>query len=559
MAELSNDRIKSIAETHFLSEDEVRKVLKGKSTAEGMRALEEYKKNRPENNKLSDAIKQKPQPILDDEPMGALPDPTEPTGLADAITKPEKEEKKPSLAEAIQPVAPAAAPSLPSSRAGYLNKVQNQDKKSMQEAQKATDPNKAAAAANKIPLPEEVEQDPENVKTADTVSVLEGQIKELNDQLTGKDAEKLDLRRKQAIMELTKAFSNAMGKYAAARYGLKHNVNMAGFKGTDINIAAIMAPELEDLNQQVAKITGKRDKKANQLIQKLQQLADIKSKKEAATTAFEREKELTTYKTDEDIRKAEKIAKYKKVKGKAGGGTGTGKQFAGKLTGEFGKKLGRELGAGYADWLQTGQDNYLANSEATDSAIAILEDSDIVIGGPVGIVPHGIRALGAELAGYVGFERYKEGIYDGMQVENMVRSVIVKNLKDTLGAQFTEKEGEKLLSSYFATTVPKKRMIENAKRIQRNLDRANNAKVRIKQHLEKHRNLDSYTGPTPKEAFYGRSAGELVEIGKEEKEKKAAETITKPKLSPEDQAALKWANKNPDDPRAEKIKKKLGR
>lgn len=78
----------------------------------------------------------------------------------------------------------------------------------------------------------------------------------------------------------------------------------------------------------------------------------------------------------------------------------------------------------------------------------------------------------------------------------LVEEVVQRNLRAVLGAQFTEREGERLIARAYN---PKLDEAENAKRLERlisSIEKAYKAKVAAARHFEKHGTLSNYTGST---------------------------------------------------------------
>ena len=81
-----------------------------------------------------------------------------------------------------------------------------------------------------------------------------------------------------------------------------------------------------------------------------------------------------------------------------------------------------------------------------------------------------------------------------MSIQQGVEEVVQRNLRLVLGAQFTEKEGERLISRAFDPSLSEK---ENKKRVDRllnQIEKAANAKQKAAEYFEKHGTLKGFKG-----------------------------------------------------------------
>lgn len=112
----------------------------------------------------------------------------------------------------------------------------------------------------------------------------------------------------------------------------------------------------------------------------------------------------------------------------------------------------REFAKNYAKYLTSGGESDTGKMLAQlDEAIGLLESSKLATGPMVSAIPDGIRARAP------GFEK-------GVRAEDYVKEVVQRNLREILGAQFTEREGQLLLQRAFD---PRMSEAENAKRVRR--------------------------------------------------------------------------------------------
>lgn len=196
------------------------------------------------------------------------------------------------------------------------------------------------------------------------------------------------------------------------------------------------------------------------------------------------------------------------------------------------KALDKQFAKEYSDFIARGgyadvEKNLNQLNEVKNS----LGKTDFATGPLIGVVPKGIRDVVAP---------------EGAAMQDAVEEVVQRNLRLVLGAQFTEKEGKRLIDRAYNPRLSEK---ENTKRVGRLIDqiqKAAEAKMAAAKHFETHKTLDGFKGTQLTmddmlNTLDGKGGGE------------SASTV-----SDEDKQALNWAKANPNDPRAEKILMKLG-
>lgn len=115
------------------------------------------------------------------------------------------------------------------------------------------------------------------------------------------------------------------------------------------------------------------------------------------------------------------------------------------------KYVDREFGKEYARWTGGAFANVQSNLEKLEDVVNQLKTTDEATGTFVGLIPKAVRDLVTP---------------EGAALQDTVESVIMQTLKETLGAQFTEREAKKLLETAYNPRLSEE---ENAKRLQRTI------------------------------------------------------------------------------------------
>ena len=170
------------------------------------------------------------------------------------------------------------------------------------------------------------------------------------------------------------------------------------------------------------------------------------------------------------------------------------------------KTVDRSFGKDYNDWTSGG--NEVARSEI-QKLKGLLEPGAIDTGGLTGMFPDRITSS------------------DVLKARADVHSSILQSLRAILGAQFTEKEGDRILKATWNEA-----------------DTPENNKARIERLVK---DLESKADAKDAKAQYFRDNGSLTGYSPGSVQAAPSDTST------EDQAAVEWARANPDDPRAKAI------
>jgi len=147
----------------------------------------------------------------------------------------------------------------------------------------------------------------------------------------------------------------------------------------------------------------------------------------------------------------------------------------------FSKKLDENFAADANIWLQGGAAGVEKKMSQLDEAMTILESGQNVTGA-IGMLPESVRPF---------FNA------QGTIAQENVAEVVQSSLRETLGAQFTEKEGERLIARAFNPKLPP---AENAKRVRRLIEQTRKmaaAKQAMVDYAMENGTLRGYAGPRP--------------------------------------------------------------
>lgn len=301
--------------------------------------------------------------------------------------------------------------------------------------------------------------------------------------LMGKDREALkEARNRDRMLKLGAAAGDALATIINARNQM--NVAAPGVqvqKGAGLDKIAEIAARAPEVQSDLA------DRRADLLAQyRAMAEGDARDLQKRRIAAYEKQVEKTG-------RKAEEVKPT------------IGEQTVDK---EFAKK--------YNEWRTGGKADYEENKKIFDEAIQALDKGKIDTGTTSGIAARipGVRT-------------------DTRELETRVRKALNSMLRATLGAQFTQEEGERIFQQTFDPFASPK---ENVKNMQTEL---NKIEKRAKDLEQQGQFFDK------QKTLSGFQSGSQAETSQKQ-------------LSPRDQQALDWANSNPNDPRAEQIKRRLG-
>ena len=139
------------------------------------------------------------------------------------------------------------------------------------------------------------------------------------------------------------------------------------------------------------------------------------------------------------------------------------------------KKLASEL----VEFERGGFAQVESNLDKLDKVIGQLESTQNLTGPVIGNVPTVLKAFTNQ---------------EAVGVEDDIRSIIFQSLRETLGAQFTEREGDRLVAASFNPLLSEEINAERLKRLRKETARSAQAKLDMIKYFDKKKTLRGYTG-----------------------------------------------------------------
>lgn len=186
------------------------------------------------------------------------------------------------------------------------------------------------------------------------------------------------------------------------------------------------------------------------------------------------------------------------------------KKAEGKQLTEAQKQVDKEFAKDYSEFVAGGGvADARKQVEELKNVSTALEDIDTATGMFVGLVPKIVRDIVTP---------------EGAALQDVVESVVQRNLREILGAQFTEKEGQRLIERAYN---PRLDEAENKRRVDRlilQMQEALDAKLEAAEYYEKNGSLKGFKGKLYKSADEFLTEGQPAKV-KEEKQPEAPSKI----------------------------------
>jgi hypothetical protein len=141
----------------------------------------------------------------------------------------------------------------------------------------------------------------------------------------------------------------------------------------------------------------------------------------------------------------------------------------GKAESPFEKKRMEELGKSGAEWLSKDRDQFLNNASKIDTAINILNKKGSTTGG---------------ITSYTGKLSRDMFNQDAAKAEEAMQSAITETLRPTLGAQFTENEGKRIMDLTFNPRLGDAENARRARELKKFIEKKVEATDALYQHIE---------------------------------------------------------------------------
>jgi hypothetical protein len=270
------------------------------------------------------------------------------------------------------------------------------------------------------------------------------------------DEELKSAKSRDRWLSLANSLNNALSRFDQASV----------LKATRTPGMQAIAPGVLAPTSSAKEVLAERQAKINELIQEQKLMAALRPK--------------STSKLDEAKIK-EMEAKTKLYESKA--------SPAGGKPSEGEKTLDREFAKKYGEWNASGQSQYNKNIKRLEDSLQALEKADkaiveVMSGRAVGRLPNILRTN------------------ESLRVEQDVRAAAQGALKSTLGSQFTEKEGERIMDMAYDPKLPPSENIRKVKLAMQEIQ--DNAKS-MNQQAEYFRKNKSLSGFSPSETTTEKS------------------------------------------------------
>jgi hypothetical protein len=329
------------------------------------------------------------------------------------------------------------------------------------------------------------EEDPRIIEMEQQIATIEATAPEtekkrqLIDQLRqdAKAAYKDEGKRRE-WMEVAEKMGNALVQFGAAKSGGSRadmsqlNLAKTDWMGERDQDRQDYRMELDDLAAQ-AKLLPDNSKRLTNLRSRVAQLkADRLERRKAAKAAdlaadkkYQRDRALLERKHELEMQKLAQKKQEKPSKAQ--------------------ETVDREYAKDYAEYkLSGGLAGAERNMKTIDNVISDLKKSDNLTGPVAGRMPDFVNPAAADLQDRVG-------------------GVIQQSLRETLGAQFTEKEGELFIRRGFNKNLDEQYNIDRLNEFRDYLQKAADAKEAAAKYYEKNGTMTGYEGPNPESVIMG--------------------------------------------------------
>jgi hypothetical protein len=165
------------------------------------------------------------------------------------------------------------------------------------------------------------------------------------------------------------------------------------------------------------------------------------------------------------------------------------------------KKLDEIYAQEYYDWNAGGGADTFSNIAAIGTVLGQIERGDQLTGPAIGLAPDWVNALVNP---------------EALDAKQRVEEVVQRNLRVLLGAQFTEREGERLIARAFDARLGAKENAARLRKLMTQMKTAADQKEGMSRYFEQNGTLMGYRGPRPNvndfySAISGISVGEIID------------------------------------------------
>jgi hypothetical protein len=278
--------------------------------------------------------------------------------------------------------------------------------------------------------------------------------------------------------EFAEKMGHALVQLGAGAYGLKHGTDLSGIKFDKTDWKANIDTALQDLKQAGSKRKeqiNKKEGRETSILNKLSKLRDlepeaIEDKVPEGMSELDKEK-LALEREKLGLRREELQSKNANKKIELDNKT--------KVPNKAQEIVDKEFGKYYADMVANPAKASASarNIEQLSHAIALIEEPGSVSGGMLQRFPEFMRSF---------IDR------KGLDIQQTIEQVVQQDLRTTLGAQFTQTEGEKLIARAYNKDMPEKENLIRLNRLLKQMRIATKNQQEAVEYFEKHGTIGGF-------------------------------------------------------------------
>lgn len=212
-------------------------------------------------------------------------------------------------------------------------------------------------------------------------------------------------------------------------------------------------------------------------------------------------------------------------------------QQAGRKADVFEQESLKQFAKKQVDYTTLERPQLANNLSKIDFAVNILDSRNDISGPGKGLLPQSVRAFTNP---------------DAIKAQEAMQSAIQDTLRPTLGAQFTEKEGERIMNLAFNPSLPAEENKRRALALKSAIEQKIAGTDALYSYIRQNKTVEGF--PFEK---YGLAQSGMTEQMEAVANEGGPRGLL-PKMSSEDAQAMEWARSNPQDPRSKEILKRLG-
>jgi len=332
--------------------------------------------------------------------------------------------------------------------------------------------------------------------------------------------------------QVAETLGQALTQLGAGAYGLKHGVDMSGVKFNKAdwksNIDSAMT-DLQIARQKRNEQLEGRDQKEGQVLSRLDKLRQLQ---QLETPVQQSEMENAKLRTEN--------LKAKKLEAEIAN-LGKKVEASKEPTTIEQKELAKAQGKAVGEWVSTGRGKTAKKIRGAEKALDLLKDekTNMTL---VGITGRTGSNITGKVLDFLGADDKSKGAQQAAEAQRLLEELQQSNIGEVLDAQFAAREADQVLQRGFDPLASKQSQIETVNYLLKTLRDTQIERDSLEDHIKAGNTSDTFVSPL-------RTEYEEKVLGKT-KGKKAVE-------SPQDSAARKWLEANPNHPKAEAVRLKL--